>query len=137
MRDSKNKSGIFGRGKASGYICPCTWRYIEKIVNDCFLREFSLGVTIIRQNDMVDFLYVPIKGNVEVSAAVNSRETIPDIIEPIGFFILAADLGTGTCMQSARILTDSLILMILAERIRNPVKDDSYFMRTVAGDLLH
>lgn len=107
----------------------------NRLVKGGFLQHFPPGVTLVHENDMADFLYVLIEGQVEMFSSSNGRETTLDIVHPIGSFILAAVLNDGVCLQSARTLTNSLILMIPANEVRQAIEVDAPFMRAVVREL--
>ncbi|RCL04019.1 MAG: transcriptional activator FtrB [Candidatus Tokpelaia sp. JSC189] len=116
------------------YMCDATF---ERFINTGSLQRFSQGVILIQQNDAVDFLYILMEGKVEIFSTVNGRETTLDIIEPVSFFILAAVLNNEANLQSARILTRSLVFMIPAEQVCHAIENDSFFMRSVIAELSH
>lgn len=107
----------------------------DSLVNGSFLQRFPPGVELIRQNDMADFLYVLIEGQVEMYAIKGGRETTLDIVDPVGLFILAAVLNDDVCLQSARTLINCRVLMIPAQQVRQAIEDDVFFMRAVVREL--
>jgi len=116
------------------YICDDTF---ERFINTGSLQKFSPGTILIQQDNAVNFLYILIEGRVEVFSSVNGRETTLDIVEPINFFILAAVLNNEANLQSARILTDSLVFMIPAQQIYHAIENDNFFTRSVIAELSH
>lgn len=107
----------------------------NKIIKGGFLQRFPAGVTLVHENEMSDFLYVLIEGQVEMFSSSNDRQTTLDIVHPIGLFILAAVLNDGVCLQSARTLSDSLVLMIPAAEVRQAIEQDISFMQAVVQEL--
>ena len=100
-----------------------------------YLQFFPPGVTLIRERDPADFLYVVIEGTVELYAGSGERETTMELIRPVGAFILAAVLSDQVCLQSARTVSRARILMIPAERVRRWMAQDAAFMRAIVAEL--
>lgn len=109
----------------------------DQLMNASFLQEFSRCVTVIHQNEVVNFLHILMEGTVEVFASVKGRESTLDIVKPVGFFILAAVFNRGGCMQSARMLADSIVMKIPAQGMRKAVENDSFFMQAVMCELAY
>ncbi|MFS8050955.1 helix-turn-helix domain-containing protein [Rhizobium sp. BR 314] len=107
----------------------------DTLVYGSFLQRFPQGVTLVRESDPADFLHVVVDGLVEMYAGTGARETTLDIVAPVGVFILAAVLNDEICLQSARTLEPSNILMIPAARIRQAMQTDPAFARATVIEL--
>ncbi|MBB3289094.1 MULTISPECIES: cyclic nucleotide-binding domain-containing protein [unclassified Rhizobium] len=107
----------------------------HSLIEASYLQRFPRGVTLIRESEPADFLYIVVEGLVEMFAATETRETTLDIVAPVGVFILAAVLNDEVYLQSARTLEPSSILMIPAGRIRLAMETDPAFMRAIVMEL--
>ncbi len=107
----------------------------HSLMEASFLQRFPQGVTLIRESEPADFLYILVDGLVEMFAGTGTRETTLDIVTPVGVFILAAVLNDDVCLQSARTLASSSILMIPAARIRHAMQTDPTFTRAIVVEL--
>ncbi|UXN04183.1 MULTISPECIES: cyclic nucleotide-binding domain-containing protein [unclassified Bartonella] len=107
----------------------------QSLINGGFLQNFPEGVVLIHQNQRADFLYILIEGNIEMFSYTEEKQTILDIVEPVGLFILAAVLNDDVCLQSARTLSNATVLMIPAEQVRQAIEEDITFMRAVVREL--
>jgi CRP/FNR family transcriptional activator FtrB len=105
------------------------------LVHGSFLQRFPPSVTLLRENDPADFLHIVMAGLVEMYAGTETRETTLDIVTPVGVFILAAVLNDEICLQSARTLESSEILMIPAANIRQAMQIDAAFARGTVMEL--
>jgi len=107
----------------------------EALVGPSFYQRFPPGVLLVEQNTMQDFLYVLVEGQVEMFASSHGKETVLEIVEPVGLFILAAILNDDVCLQSGRTLKESRVLMIPGNLVREAMTKDLVFMRAVVTDL--
>lgn len=100
-----------------------------------YLQPFPRGVILVRENEPAAFLHIVVEGLVEMFAATGTRETTLDIVAPVGVFVLAAVLNDEVCLQSARTLEPSSILLIPAAKVRFAVESDSAFTRAIVREL--
>lgn len=99
------------------------------------LQQFPTGVILIHEGDQADFLHVLIEGLVEIYTELNGGEWGIHLISPVTTFILAAVVSDQPYLNSARTLTDSRVLLIPAQRVRDIFDRDVAFARVVAQEL--
>jgi CRP/FNR family transcriptional activator FtrB len=109
--------------------------HFEKLMNAAFLQRFPLGVTLISEGDLPDFLHIVVDGSVELFGTHDGHETTLDIIRPVTTFILAAVIRDDVYLKSARTLTPAQILMIPAETARSVFDRDAGFARAIVNEL--
>lgn len=113
----------------------CAPETFVSLVDAGFLQRFPRSVVLIRENDPADFLYVVVDGLVETYATHAGRETTLSLVPPVRAFILAAVLTDQACLQSARTLESSRLLMIPAQSVRRALRSDAGFMSAVVAEL--
>lgn len=113
----------------------CSDETFEELVRPAFLQRFPARVELIREGDPADFLYVVIEGTVEMFAGHSGRETTLAVIRPLGLFVLAAVVTDSPCLQSARTLERSRILMIPASAVRGATEADPAFAAAMVTEL--
>ncbi len=107
----------------------------DELLTGGFLQRFPQGVTLIREGEFPDFLYIVVEGAVELFAAHDGQETTLDIIEPVTTFILAAVIRDEVYLKSARTLSPTQILMIQAPAVREVFGRDAAFARATVDEL--
>ncbi len=116
-------------------FCDMTEESFATLLRAAFLQRLPAGLTLIRQGEPADFLHVVIEGLVELFATYEGRETTMAMVRPIGTFPLAAVLRDEVCLQSARTLEHSRILMIPSENVREAMDRDPAFARSLVREL--
>jgi CRP/FNR family transcriptional activator FtrB len=107
----------------------------DKLTEAALLQRFPARVDLVQEGMLPDFLHVVVEGRVELFARHNGRETTIDILGPMTTFILAAVVRDEPYLKSARSLSDSRILMIPAEAVREIFGRDGAFARAVVSEL--
>lgn len=100
-----------------------------------FLQYFPAGTRLLEENHPADFLYIILDGLIEMYSDRAGSETVLEILEPVNLFIIAAVLNNDICLQSARSLTASRILMIPATVVRTLMTQDVAFMKAIVFEL--
>ncbi len=104
---------------------------LESLLDAALLQQFPTGVILIHEGEPADFLHVLVDGLVEIFTEQSGGEWGISLINPVSTFILAAVV----CLNSARTLTDSRVLLIPASRVRAVFDQDVAFARIVAREL--
>ena len=100
-----------------------------------FVQNFPAGTKLLEENRPADFLYIVLQGLIEMSSVHEEIPIVIEILEPVSLFILAAVLNDDVCLQSARCLTPSRVLMIPASVVRSLMSEDISFMRAIVFEL--
>ena len=108
---------------------------LASLLDAALLQQFPTGVVLIREGDHADFLHVLIEGLIEIYTEQNGGERGIHLINPVSTFILAAVVSDQPYLNSARTLTDSRVLLIPAQRVRDIFDRDVAFARVVAREL--
>ncbi len=107
----------------------------EAITLSAFLQRFPANTQLLLEGDTVDFLYVVLDGQVELSGTWNDRETVLAVLRPVSTFILAAVVLDAEALMGARTIERSDILMIPGAVIRARMADDAAFAVAIAQEL--
>ncbi len=107
----------------------------EYLTEAALLQRFPARVDLISEGVLPDFLHIVVDGSVELFSTHEGRETTIDILQPITTFILAAVIRDEVYLKSARSLTETRILMLPAERVREVFSRDAAFARAVVNEL--
>lgn len=110
-------------------------RSYAAITGSAFLQRFPANTQLLLEGDPVDFLYVLIDGQVELSGTWNDKDTVLTILRPVSTFILAAVVLDAVALMGARVLDRSNILMIPGEAIRARMAEDAAFAVAVSKEL--
>ena len=105
------------------------------ITGSAFLQRFPANTQLLLEGDPVDFLYVLLDGQVELSGTWNDKETVLTVLRPVSTFILAAVVLDAEALMGARVLVPSDILMIPGDAIRARMTEDAAFSLAVAREL--
>jgi CRP/FNR family transcriptional activator FtrB len=105
------------------------------LLDAAMLQHFPTSVVLIHEGYHADFLHVLVEGLVEIFTEQNGGEWGISLINPVSTFILAAVVGDQPYLNSARTLTDSRVLLIPAQRVRDVFDRDVVFARIVAREL--
>jgi CRP/FNR family transcriptional activator FtrB len=108
---------------------------LASLLDAALLQQFPTGVVLLREGDHADFLHVLIEGLVEIYTEQNGGEWGIHLVNPVSTFILAAIVSDQPCLNSARTLVDSRVLLIPAQRVRAIFDQDVAFARIVAREL--
>lgn len=109
--------------------------HFAMLTEAALLQRFPPYVELIREGALPDFLHVVIEGQVELFAQHDDRETTIDVIQPVTTFILAAVIRDEPYLKSARTLTESRVLMLPVEKVRQVFSRDAAFARAVVNEL--
>lgn len=105
------------------------------ITGSAFLQRFPANTQLLLEGDPVDFLYVLLDGQVEMSGSWNDKDTVLTILRPVSTFILAAVVLDATALMGARVLERSDILMIPGAALRARMAEDAAFAVAVSKEL--
>lgn len=108
---------------------------IDRAADPSFLQIFPPGTVFLEEGSPADFLYIILDGLIEMSSRHNCTSIVVEILGPKDLFILAAVLNNDVCLQSARSLTPSRLLMIPASVVRSLMLEDAAFMKTIVFEL--
>jgi CRP/FNR family transcriptional activator FtrB len=111
--------------------------HFRTLVNAALLQNFPPHVVLVRQGELLDFLYVLVDGTVEMFASYSTRESVLQVIGPTATFILAPIICEEVPLMSARTLIESRVLMIPADAVRDVYGRDAAFTRAVVKELSH
>ena len=105
------------------------------LLDSALLQHFPKGVRLLQEGHQADFLHVLVEGLVEIFTEQDGGEWGISLINPVSTFILAAVVGDQAYLNSARTLSDSCVLLIPAQRVRDMFDRDIAFARVVAREL--
>ena len=105
------------------------------LLDSALLQNFPKGVRLLQEGNRADFLHVLVGGLVEIFTEQDGGEWGISLINPVSTFILAAVVGDQAYLNSARTLSDSCVLLIPAQRVRDMFDRDVAFARVVAREL--
>ncbi len=107
----------------------------DAMMRAAYLQTFPGQLELIAEGDRADFLYVVIKGCVELYARSNGRESTMGIVRPVGTFILAAVLKDAVYLMSARTLGRAKVLLIPSQDVTQAFQEDGAFARAIVVEL--
>ena len=110
-------------------------RSYAAITGSAFLQRFPANTQLLLEGDPVDFLYILLDGQVELSGTWNDKDTVLAILRPVSTFILAAVVLDADALMGARVLERSDILMVPGDAIRARMAEDAAFAVAVAKEL--
>ena len=108
---------------------------LADLLGAALLQQFPAGVVLIHEGHHADFLHVLIDGLVEVFTEQDGEEWGISLVSPVTTFILAAVVSDQPYLNSVRTLSNSSILLIPAQRVRDIFDRDVAFARVVAREL--
>jgi CRP/FNR family transcriptional activator FtrB len=108
---------------------------LASLLDAALLQQFPAEMILIHEGQPADFLHVLLDGLVEIFTEQDGGEWGISLINPISTFILAAVVSDQPYLNSARTLTDSRVLLIPAQRVRDIFEQDVAFARVVAQEL--
>lgn len=107
----------------------------DRLMQAAYVQHFPQGLTMIRQGDPADFLFILLEGQVELFASWAERETTMAVVRPIGTFILAASIRDAPYLMSARTLERSRIMLVPSSDLRTVFQEDSAFAMAIINEL--
>jgi len=107
----------------------------EAFTLSAYLQRFPANTQLLLEGDAVDFLYVLLEGQVELSGTWNDKETVLTVLRPVSTFILAAVVLDAEALMGARTIERSDILMIPGAAIRARMEDDAAFAVAIGREL--
>ncbi len=107
----------------------------DRLMLAAYVQNFPKGLTMIRQGDPADFLFILLEGQVELFASWDGHETTMAVLRPMGTFILAATIRDAPYLMSARTLERSRIMMIPSTNLRAIFQEDSAFAMAIIHEL--
>lgn len=107
----------------------------DRLMRAAYVQHFPQGLTMIRQGEAADFLFILLEGQVELFASWAERETTMAVVRPIGTFILAASIRDAPYLMSARTLERSRIMLVPSSDLRAVFQEDSAFAMAIIHEL--
>lgn len=107
----------------------------DRLMQAAYVQTFPQGLTMIRQGDHADFLFILLEGQVELFATWDGHESTMAMLRPLGTFILAASIRDAPYLMSARTLERSRIMLVPSIDLRRIFQDDSAFAMAIIQDL--
>ncbi|WP_050631742.1 MULTISPECIES: cyclic nucleotide-binding domain-containing protein [Bradyrhizobium] len=108
---------------------------LADLLDAALLQQFPAGVVLIYEGHHPDFLHILIDGLAEVFTEQDGEEWGISLVDPVTTFILAAVVSDQPYLNSVRTLSDSSVLLIPAQRVRDMFDRDVAFARVVAREL--
>jgi CRP/FNR family transcriptional activator FtrB len=106
-----------------------------RLTDAAFLQQFPAGVTLFHEGSHPDFLHILVDGLVEIVTEQSSGTIGISLVRPTTTLILAAVIVDQPYLNSARTLSDSRVLLLPAERVREVFGLDASFARAMVREL--
>lgn len=116
-------------------FCDMTGANFERLTSAAFLQRFPAGVTLVHEGAQPDFLHILVDGLVEIFTEPKGGAVGISLIRPVTTLILAAIVVDQPYLNSARTLTDSRVLLLPADRVRDVFGLDASFARAMVTEL--
>lgn len=107
----------------------------SRLTDAAFLQGFPTGVTLFHEGAQPDFLHILVDGLVEIFTEQNDVEIGISLVRPTTTLILAAIILDQPYLNSARTLSDSRVLLLPADRVREVFGLDASFARAMVHEL--
>ena len=121
--------------RALPLLSEMTKAHFDALARAALLQTFPERITLIHEGDQPDFLHILVQGSVELFTTWQKRETTLDIARPLATFILAAVIRDEAYLKSARTLSESQVLLIPADAVRDVFGRDAAFARSIVSEL--
>ena len=108
---------------------------LADLLGAALLQQFPAGVVLVSEGHHADFLHILIDGLAEVFTEQDGEEWGISLVTPVTTLILAAVVSDQPYLNSVRTLSDSSVLLIPAQRVRDMFDRDVAFARVVAREL--
>lgn len=109
--------------------------HFDNLLHGAQLLQFPAHDQLITEGDPADFLHVLVQGTVELFGSSDDRETTMFVLRPVSTYNVSAVLEDAVYLMSARTLSESDILMIPAENLRNVMAVDVAFAHAMVKEL--
>ncbi len=129
------RSGDTERMRALPMFAGLDKESFDTLTQSAFLQRFPANTQLLLEGDTVDFLYVLLDGQVELSGTWNDKDTVLAVLRPVSTFILAAVVLDAEALMGARTIERSDILMIPGGSIRAMMESDAAFAVAIAREL--
>lgn len=129
------RSGDAERMRALPMFAGLDEHAFETFTLSAYLQRFPANTQLLLEGDTVDFLYLLLDGQVELSGTWNDKETVLTVLRPVSTFILAAVVLDAEALMGARTIERSDILMIPGALIRARMDEDAAFAVAIAREL--
>jgi CRP/FNR family transcriptional activator FtrB len=106
-----------------------------RLTDAALLQRIPAGFTFIHEGTLPDFLHVLVDGLVEIFTERKGGSVGISLVRPVAPLILAAIVVDQPYLNSARALTDSRVLLLPAERVRESFGLDGGFARALVSEL--
>jgi CRP/FNR family transcriptional activator FtrB len=108
----------------------------QRLVRGAFVQGLPKGAVLFNQGDEPEFVHVVLSGRVAlVAEAPESHPTVVEFFPPGEIFVAPAALLNLPYLISARVISDSRILMIPAETFRRAMASEHALAYAVAEQL--
>lgn len=121
--------------RALPLFCDMANENFERLTDAAFLQRFPANVTLIHEGVSPDFLHILVDGLVEIFTEQKSGSAGISLIRPVTTLILAAIIVDRPYLNSARTLSESRVLMLPAQRVREVFDLDASFARSMVTEL--
>jgi CRP/FNR family transcriptional regulator, transcriptional activator FtrB len=121
--------------RALPLFCDMARDNFQRLTDAAFLQRFPAGVMLIHEGARPDFLHILLDGLVEILTEQKSGPAGISLVRPVTTLILAAIVVDQPYLNSARTLSDSRILLLPAERVREVFGQDASFARSMVTEL--
>lgn len=109
--------------------------HLGELVQNAILMQFPANVELVSEGDPADFLHILIGGTVEMYGSSQDRQATMFLLRSHSTFNLSAALENAVYLLSARTLSESSILMISGEDLRNIMEEDTAFAYAMVMEL--
>lgn len=107
----------------------------DRLTGAAFLQRFPAGVTLMHEGSQPDFLHILVDGLVEIFTEQDGSSVGISLVRPVTTLILAAIVVDQPYLNSARTLTESRVLLLPADRVRDVFSLDASFARSMVTEL--
>lgn len=115
--------------RSMSYFCEMSDSSYTQLIADSIIVDFPADAIVIHCNEVPNFLFCIIHGNVELYAENNKSETTVDILGPGKLLYLASTLLQEPAMSNARTITEAKILMMPSSIVNSIANSDVGFCR--------
>jgi CRP/FNR family transcriptional activator FtrB len=106
-----------------------------RLTDAALLQQVPSGFTLIHEGALPDFLHILVDGLIEIFTEQKNGSIGISLVRPVTPLILAAIVVDQPYLNSARTLTDSRVLLLPAERVREVFGLDAAFARALVTEL--
>jgi CRP/FNR family transcriptional activator FtrB len=112
-----------------------TEEHFVRLTEAAFVQRLPQGTTLLLEGASPDFLYILLDGLVEIFTEQGGGPVGISLVRPVTPLILAAIIVDQPYLNSARTLTDSRLLLLRANLVRDMFGLDGGFARALVTEL--